>query len=313
MPESSMPAESADHVLISVNPKAGRRSVSARVDRLSASLRKAGFRVDAKTDLAEVTEQANELHRQGHLRALVGAGGDGTAAELTNRTDPGVPISLLAAGTANLLAKHFRLSGNPEKLSRTIATGQLREMDAGLANGRLFLVMIGCGFDAAVVKQVHEHRETCSRRGGHIGYSSYFKPVWRSVRSYRYPEIQVYCGEPNGEMSEPLRAHWAFACNLPRYGWGIPLAPRAEGDDGQLDLCTYGGSSLLRGVGFAAAAQFGGWHSRLRSCRMLQTNKVRFASDDEVAYQLDGDPGGVLPVEVEVLPKRLTLLVPSNG
>ena len=304
--------DSADRVLISVNPKAGRRSVKTRVTQLADALRKAGFRVEAKTDLAEITEKANELHREGQLRALVGAGGDGTAAELTNRTDPGVPISLLAAGTANLLAKHFRLSGNPEKLSRTIATGELRELDAGRANGRLFLVMIGCGFDADVVQQVHEHRESCARRGGHIGYSTYLKPVWHSVRSYRYPEIRIYCGEPNGESDEPLAAHWAFACNLPRYGWGIPLAPQAEGDDGQLDLCTYGGNSLWSGVQFAAAAQFGGWHQRLPACRMVRTDKVRFESAERVAYQLDGDPGGVLPVEVEVLPKRLTLLVPSS-
>ncbi len=313
MPESSPQlSDTADHVLISVNPKAGRRSVSSRVERLAECLRSAGFQVEAKTDLAEVAAQANDLHSQGRLRVLVGAGGDGTAAELTNRTEPGVPISLLAAGTANLLAKHFRLSGKPEKLCRTIATGQLRELDAGRANGRLFLVMIGCGFDAEVVRQVHEQRETCSRRGGHIGYATYFKPVWRSIRSYRYPEIQVYYGDPDGETSEPLTAHWAFASNLPRYGWGIPLAPKAKGDDGQLDLCTYGGNSLWRGVGFAAAAQFGGWHQRLRNCRMLQTAKVRFTSDETVSYQLDGDPGGVLPVEVEVLPKRLTLLVPSS-
>lgn len=313
MPKSSsrLP-DSRDHVLISVNPKAGRRSVNSRVERLAGCLRDAGFQVEAKTDLAEVTTQANDLHRQGRLRVLVGAGGDGTAAELTNRTEPGVPISLLAAGTANLLAKHFRLSGKPEKLCQTIATGRLREVDAGRANGRLFLVMIGCGFDADVVRQVHEHRETCSRRGGHIGYTSYFKPVWASVRSYRYPEIQVYCGESGGEMSEPLAVHWAFASNLPRYGWGIPLAPKAQSEDGQLDLCTYGGNSLWRGMGFAAAAQFGGWHVWLRNCRMLQTAKVRFASEGTVAYQLDGDPGGVLPVDVEVLPKRLTLLVPSD-
>jgi diacylglycerol kinase family enzyme len=180
-------------------------------------------------------------------------------------------------------------------------------LDAGRANGRLFLVMIGCGFDADVVRLVHEYRENCTRRGGHIGYTTYFKPVWQSVRSYRYPEIQVYCGE----TEDPLKVHWAFACNLPRYGWGIPLAPKAEGDDGQLDLCTYGGNSLLRGMKFAAAAQFGGWHPRLRDCRMLQASKLRFTSDEPVAYQLDGDPGGELPVEVEVLPKRLTLLVPS--
>jgi diacylglycerol kinase family enzyme len=274
------------------------------------SLRGAGFQVEAKTDLAEVAAQANELHRQGRLRALVGAGGDGTAAELTNRTEPGVPISLLAAGTANLLAKHFRLSGRPEKLCQTIVTGQLRELDAGRANGRLFLVMIGCGFDAEVVRQVHEQRETCSRRGGHIGYTTYFKPVWRSIRSYRYPEIQVHCGDSEGASSELMTAHWAFASNLPRYGWGIPLAPKAEDNDGQLDLCTYEGNSLWRGAMFAMAAQFGGWHQCLRDCRMMRTSKVRFTSEEPVSYQLDGDPGGVLPVEVEVLPKRLTLLVP---
>jgi diacylglycerol kinase (ATP) len=304
--------ESADHVLVSVNPKAGRRSVKSRVERLAELLRETGYQVEAKTDLAEVTEQANDLHRQGKLRALVGAGGDGTAAELTNRTDPGVPISLLAAGTANLLAKHFRLSGKPEKLCRTIAAGNLHQIDAGRANGRLFLVMIGCGFDADVVQQVHEHRENCTRRGGHIGYTTYFKPVWHAIRSYRYPEIQVYCDQPDGEPAEPVSVHWVFACNLPRYGWGIPIAPKAQSDDGELDLCTYEGKSLFRGMKFAAAAQLGAWHRFLRDCQMQRASRLRFTSDEPVAYQLDGDPGGMLPVEVEVLPKRLTLLVPPG-
>ncbi|NLS92250.1 MAG: hypothetical protein GXX96_08735 [Planctomycetaceae bacterium] len=313
MPNSSEQLQdAADHVLVSVNPKAGRRSVSSRVERLLECLRDAGFQVEAKTDLAEVTGQANELHRHGRLRALVGAGGDGTAAELTNRTEPGVPISLLAAGTANLLAKHFRLSGDPKRVCQTIAKGRLQQVDAGRANGRLFLVMIGCGFDADVVRQVHEYRDLCARRGGHIGYTSYFKPIWKSVRSYRYPEIQVYCGNSDSASPDPLRAHWAFACNLPRYGWGIPLASQAKSDDGELDLCTYGGNSLWRGLVFAAAAQFGGWHRCLRGCRMLKAARVRFSSEESVAYQLDGDPGGVLPVEVEVLPKRLTLVVPSD-
>ncbi len=120
--------------------------------------------------------------------------------------------------------------------------------------------------------------------------------------------MQVYCDE----AEEPVGAHWAFACNLPRYGWGIPLAPKAKGDDGVLDVCTYGGSSLLRGCCFAAAAQFGGWHQRLPGCRMQRAAKLRFTSEESVAYQLDGDPGGVLPVEVEVLPKRLALLVPDR-
>jgi diacylglycerol kinase (ATP) len=37
---------------------------------------------------------------------------------------------------------------------------------------------------------------------------------------------------------------------------------------------------------------------------------VRIESDVPVPYQLDGDPGGYLPLEIEVLPNRLTLIVP---
>jgi diacylglycerol kinase family enzyme len=32
-----------------------------------------------------------------------------------------------------------------------------------------------------------------------------------------------------------------------------------------------------------------------------------------VPYQLDGDLGGFLPVEIEILPMRMTLLVPSRA
>jgi len=186
-------------------------------------------------------------------------------------------------------------------------------VDAGRADGRMFLVMLGCGFDAEVVRQVHAQREEASRRGGHIGYLSYIKPIFRSIRNYHYPEIRVYC-DPGGEDSSdpdasPLRGRWAFAFNLPRYGWGLPLAPGATGRDGALDVCTFARGSLLSGLKYAAAAQLGGQHRRLSDCRMDKARRVRFVADEPVAYQLDGDPGGLLPVEAEILPGRVTLVV----
>jgi len=36
---------------------------------------------------------------------------------------------------------------------------------------------------------------------------------------------------------------------------------------------------------------------------------VRIESDESVDYQLDGDPGGQLPVEMRVLPARVSLIV----
>ncbi|MBQ1277185.1 MAG: hypothetical protein IIY07_00910, partial [Thermoguttaceae bacterium] len=73
------------YVLISVNPKAGRRSPRVRAERLQAALEKRGFCVELHTDLAVVSGRANELFAENRLQALVGVGGDGTAAELTNR------------------------------------------------------------------------------------------------------------------------------------------------------------------------------------------------------------------------------------
>ncbi|MCL2305912.1 MAG: acylglycerol kinase family protein, partial [Planctomycetaceae bacterium] len=101
------------HILISVNPKAGRTSPMLRAEELQKRLQEKGFQVELGTDLSEITGKANELQQNGQLRALVGVGGDGTAAELVNRTEPGTPILLLAAGTANLLSKHFRWGSTP--------------------------------------------------------------------------------------------------------------------------------------------------------------------------------------------------------
>lgn len=303
-----LPAE-ARRVLILVNPRAGRRGEARRVERLATSLRQRGLEVDVTDNLGEACPRAGHLHEQGELRALVGVGGDGTAAELVNRTPPGLPITLLPAGTANLLAKQLGLPSDPEDAAAAITAGLCRRIDAACAAGRIFLLMASCGFDAEVVRQVHAVRQSAGHKG-HISYASYLKPIWRSIRNYEYPQIRVYCDEP---AVEPVAARWVFVCNLSRYGWGLNLTPQAEHDDGLLDVCTFRRGSLWHGLRYLAAVQLGAWHGRLSDCTIRQARRIRITSDQPVAYQLDGDPGGQLPLEIELLPERVTLLVPLTG
>lgn len=182
----------ADRVAILFNPKAGPNDSRERVERLADLLEKRGFTVAMLTDLAEAASQANRWHADGVLRAWVGVGGDGTAAELINRADDGVPLSFLPAGNSNLLAVYFRLSKDPAALCRTIADGVLAQVDAGEANGRLFALMVSCGFDADVVRRVHENRT------GHINLGSYCKPILKSIGSYEFPEIRIQWDETSG-------------------------------------------------------------------------------------------------------------------
>ena len=157
----------------------------ARVNRLAEILKQAHFQVEVSTELAAAALLANRWHGAGRLRALVGVGGDGTAAALVNRTPPGLPITMLPAGNENLLARYLRLGEGPEACCRSITAGRLVRLDAARAGDRIFLLMASCGFDADVVHRLHR------RRRGHIRSSSYVQPILDSIRNYKYPEFQI--------------------------------------------------------------------------------------------------------------------------
>src|SRR6185436_13997164 len=121
----------------------------------------------------------------GTLRAVVAAGGDGTIRLVAERTPPGTPLLILPLGTENLLARYLELSPDAPRLAQIISAGRACQFDAATANGRLFSLMAGCGFDADVVRRLHEARK------GNIQHLSYAKPILDAIRTYDYPELRV--------------------------------------------------------------------------------------------------------------------------
>ena len=51
-----------------------------------------------------------------------------------------------------------------------------------------------------------------------------------------------------------------------------------------------------------------GMHRGWRDTHVEQATCIRIDADEPVPYQLDGDPGGHLPLEIRVLPKRLQIM-----
>ena len=122
-------------------------------------------------------------------RCLVAVGGDGTVADLLNE-QPSVPLTVLPAGTENLVAQHFGLRRDPDELARTIASEIPVRVDVGLVAGRRFLLMAGFGFDGDIVSRHHQGRVSrwVVRPTHRIAY---VWPVLRSSFSYRFPPIVV--------------------------------------------------------------------------------------------------------------------------
>jgi diacylglycerol kinase family enzyme len=250
-------------------------------------------------DLAEITALAAERNAVGRLRALVAAGGDGTLAELVNRT-----LAVFPLGTENLLARYIDMPRDPEAAARVIADGFWTRQDAADAAGRLFMLVAGFGFDAEVIHRMHELRD------GHISRWSYLRPIWSAIRSYDYPELRITC-DPGEPHERTVSGRFAFVINCPGYALGLQIVPGARGDDGLLDICTLRGGSFFHGLWYLGNIVLRR-HPRLADCTLATARRVRIESERPAPYELDGDPGGMLPLDIAVQPGRLTLIVPRE-
>lgn len=320
--------DAARHVIVSVNPKAGARSGDALVQQLVEALEARQLTVSVVHEVEQLQAETASHLRDQSLRAVVCAGGDGTVAFVANSVPPEAPLAILPLGTENLLAKYLGIAPQADEIADLIAAGHAFRFDAGLARdasndegsdgkspGRIFTLMAGVGFDADVVKQVHQGRT------GHIHHWSYAKPILSTIRTYKYPAVFITTdtGQSShaGHSSEArwddqkLKARWVFIANLPRYARNLRIVPDACGWNGKLTICTFKKGSLWMGLQYLAAIFFRRHRSWTSDVRMVEATRIRLEAVQPVSYQLDGDYGGELPLELEVLPARLRMLVPA--
>lgn len=313
----------AKHVLIAANPKSGPGSSRQKVNELNESLCSHGFESCILTSLEQLRSDALQLHANQQLRAIVSAGGDGTVAALANLLPAEIPLLVFPLGTENLLAKHLGLNNSVVDSTQIIIDQQTQSLDVGQANGKLFLVMLSCGFDAEVVRQMH------ATRSGHINRWSYARPITSSLAKYPFPQLRAQfdsaTSSPSGkplattppQNSNDDTAAWLFAFNVPRYAAGLNFCPQADPTDGMLDVCTFQRSGIAHGIGYLARLWMGS-HQRMRgfrhrTCKTLHLDAPldRQGNALDIPFQIDGDPGGTLPLDLELLPSRLNLLVPG--
>ena len=232
--------EKAPHrlIVIAENPRAGAGEGRTLVERLASVLADRGFQVVREREPEQIRQRLQAADAAVPLgnaelpACVVCAGGDGTIGMVANWVDAATPLAVLPLGTENLLAKQFGFDRDVDRLAERIASGRTFAIDAGEANGKLFLVVASVGFDAEVVRLL------AARRTGHIRHSTWVRPILQALGSYQFPEIRV----TTDRHLKPVRTRWAFIFNLPRYALGLRFVAEGHCADGKLDVCCFRGA-----------------------------------------------------------------------
>lgn len=289
---------SRGNILIAANPKSGAVDGLPRAERLRQLLIEDGWSVECTTNLDTVQARSKELLEQGKLTSVVAGGGDGTISAIINRVGTQVPITLLPIGSENLLAKFLKVPTEPDAIVRMLRDYSVRSLDLFRANDKMFLLMASVGFDADVVRRVHQSRRS------HITRWAYRWAILQAMMTYRWPAMRLRAIDEFGQWQDYGRCHWVFGFNVPKYAAGITILPDAKIDDGLIDVGMFRGGNLLRGLWNYLLVTLGRHRSssawtelRTRGVEITMEGSQASAGQGGISYQLDGDWVGNLVSE----------------
>lgn len=296
------------HIL--VNSRAGGGRSAAALPRVKTLLGQQGItaRFHSPQSAPEMESAAKQAIADG-AKVLLAMGGDGTLQVLANAAaGSDVVLGILPTGGGNDFAAALGLPKDPVAAAGAILEGAVKRVDlarARTADGRerLYCGGGGAGLDAAAARYATEVY------GSMRGRSRYLLSALSALRNYSTFTIRAeFPGSATGAIESRILV--AAALNTPSYGAGLKLAPAARIDDGLLDFVVV--KDLTRtevaGVVFHWALR-GELRTQRIECWKVQ--RVRIAADKPCQFHGDGEILGPLPVDIEVVPQAIQILVPS--
>ena len=298
----------ARSMTVIINPISG---TGGRLDAAAARARQAAAFIASRggdPSSVFVTE------RPGHARDLAAAavsrgdstvvawGGDGTMNEVGSALAfTGTSMAIVPSGSGNGLARELKIPSDAAAALDVAWAGRDRVIDAGEIGGRLFFNLAGIGLDAHVA-----HRFAAGGRARR-GFWRYLEMTLRELATYRPEPLTITIGSSSVTTSALLVA----IANGRQYGNGALVAPRAQLDDGRLDVIVIAHRPAWRAM-CQIPLVFIGRIADVPGVTIWAVEAVTISSPSPLLYHLDGEPiAGTLTVSARSRPGALKIKVPA--
>jgi diacylglycerol kinase (ATP) len=277
--------------------------------RLEAALRRYGWAdpvwLPTSAEDAGQGMAAEALARDVDL--VIAAGGDGTVRAVADGlAGTGVPLGLVPAGTANLLARNLGIPLDEDEAIEVALTGRAHGIDLVklTVDGRAehFAVLAGIGVDAAIMAETDEDLKA------KLGPAAYLLAAGKALGRLPVKASVVIDGR------RPIRRHAMLIAigNVGELTGNLTLIPGARADDGLLDYYIASPRTIQHWVRVGL---------RLLTRRPKRDDQVDQGTARKIAitlrepdnYQLDGDVvGSCQELTAEIVPDALTVQLPAG-
>jgi diacylglycerol kinase (ATP) len=311
------PAKLQDALII-YNPTSGygRHRRLRHLARAAEILKSSGIRADLAetTHPGAATALARQAVREGR-DLVIACGGDGTNNEVVNGlAGSQVPLAVLPAGTANILAKELGIPWDIPAAARMIASGtRVRialgaltpregpQNSSGTSAPRYFLCVGGAGPDGAIVAGVNVDRKL------RIGILEYWLQGLRQFFSYKLRKFQIDSAEKNTPATLTVVGRTKY------YGGPFRITTGASLFEDSFEVVAFTRRSrfllalCLPAIWLRCLRGMPGivhWKTQRLTCTPIDA--------DTIFAQVDGEPAGALPLDFRIVPDALTLVIPTG-
>lgn len=303
-----------------VNPQAGHGRARRMLPFVCAEILKgmpgASLKVYQTTSYREARQRtiaaaaaARPAHEGTPADALLVMGGDGMMHLGVNAcADTDVPLGLIPAGSGNDMCRGFGLPAvNPLQAAKVIAGGATRRVDLLKVSGSLLEgaetryvgTVVATGYDARVNRRANRMKLP-------IGGLRYAASVIAEIATFEPMRYRITID--GRDRIEP--ALLVAVGNAGYYGGGIHINTDHDITDGLLDVTVIhpvSRATLIR----LLPALFTGAFATDPSVEQLRAERVGIDGDGLFATG-DGEELGAVPVQIELVPKVLSIYTPTT-
>ncbi len=288
-------------MIIIFNPVAGRRRTQRLWQVLDVMMAN-GIRVDlVETGWVGHAEVLAREACAGGKRMVVAAGGDGTIAEVANGLiGTETRLGVIPLGTANVLANELELPFAPRAVAAALAFGRTRALWPGIVRvadtSRLFVQMLGVGFDAHVVHNLWLPLKRAAGKG------AYVLQTLREFPRYDFGRIRLHIDGTEAEAGSAIISKGRL------YAGKYLLAPDARPSEAGFSVVLFERSSRSAAMMYGAALPLGLLH-RAPGVRHVRASRIDFIGNRISPAQADGDPAGCTPLSITDAPGPIHIVV----